>query len=110
QRAWLGLGIAIGATAVAYAASYARTLRQIVEEPEITPGMRGFGWLPPFGSRVQTAIGQFAVRTLARSRQHRVILSFYLGVGFALTIFLFRVPSGNNPANAQVLIMAACIL
>src|SRR5437016_6009328 len=28
-----------------------------------------------------------------RSRQHRVILAFYLGIGFALTIFLLRSPS-----------------
>lgn len=30
-------------------------------------------------------MAQFAIRTLARSRQHRVILAFYLGAAFALT-------------------------
>jgi hypothetical protein len=49
--------------------------------------------LPRFGNRVQTAIGQFTVRTLVRSRQHRVILAFYLGIGFALTIFLLKAPA-----------------
>jgi hypothetical protein len=78
---------------VAYALSYLRTLRKIVEEPDITPGSRRFGWLPPFGNRVQTAIGQFSVRTLGRSRQHRVILAFYLGIGFAFTIFLLKAPA-----------------
>jgi hypothetical protein len=73
---------------LAYTLSYIRTLRKIVEEPDIMPGSRSFGWLPPFGNRVQTAIGQFAVRTLVRSRQHRLITAFYLGVGLALTIFL----------------------
>jgi len=32
----------------------------------------------------------FSVRTLLRSRQHRVILAFYLGIGFALVIFLMN--------------------
>ena len=64
-----------------------------MEEPDITPGSRRLGWLPPFGNRVQTAIGQFSVRTLVRSRQHRMILAFYLGIGFALTIFLLKAPA-----------------
>lgn len=93
RRAWMGLAITAFGTAVAYALSYMRTLRKIVEEPDITPGSRSFGWLPPFGNRVQTAIGQFSVRTLVRSRQHRVILAFYLGTGFAFIIFLLKAPA-----------------
>jgi hypothetical protein len=92
QRAWIGLGIVTFGTAVAYALSYLRTLRKIVEEPDITPGSHSVSWLPHFGDRVQTAIGQFSVRTLVRSRQHRVILAFYLGIGFALTVFLLKAP------------------
>src|SRR5205807_7115516 len=64
-----------------------------VEEPDIAPGSRGASWLPRFGNPVQTAIGQFTVRTLARSRQHRMILAFYLGIGFALTLFLLKAPA-----------------
>jgi hypothetical protein len=93
RQAWIGLAVAFGGTAAAYALSYFRTLRKIVEEPDITPGSRGSGWQPRFGNAAQTAIGQFSVRTLARSRQHRVILAFYLGIGFALTIFLLRAPA-----------------
>ena len=53
-------------------------------------------------SRVQTAIGQFSVRTLVRSRQHRVILAFYLGIGFAFTIFLLKAPAiQEETANAR---------
>ena len=36
---------------------------------------------------------QFAIRTLMRSRQHRVILAFYLSIGFAMTIFLLGSPA-----------------
>jgi len=92
RRAWIGLAIAVSVTAVAYALSYFRTLRQIVEEPDIMPGSHRFTWLPRFGSAPQTAIVQFAIRTLMRSRQHRVILAFYLSIGFAMTIFLLRSP------------------
>jgi len=93
RRAWIGLGVAVSVTAVAYALSYFRTLRKIVEEPDIMPGARRFTWLPRFGNAPQTAIAQFSVRTLLRSRQHRVILAFYLSIGFAMTIFLLRSPA-----------------
>ena len=97
RQAWTGLAVALGGTAVAYTLSYLRTLRRIVEEPDITPGLRRLVWLPRFGNRMQTAIGQFSVRTLARSRQHRMILTFYLGIGFALTIYLLRDPAMQGP-------------
>lgn len=90
RRAWTGLAVAAVAATTAYALSYMRTMRQIVEQPDITPSLRGLRWPPHFGDRMQTAIGQFCVRTLARSRQHRLIFAFYLGVGLALTIFLLQ--------------------
>jgi hypothetical protein len=86
RRAWLALGITVLAAAAAYAFSYMRTIRQIVEDPDIAPAHSSVRWLPRFGNSVQTAIGQFTVRTLARSRQHRLILAFYLGVGFTFAI------------------------
>lgn len=129
HRAWIGLAVVSSATAVAYALSYLRTLRQIVEEPDIAPGARRMGWLPGFvfwgGDRQQTAVGQFAVRTLARSRQHRLILAFYLGIGLALTIFLLQAPAmrpdypdtanawhgANTPLlAASIMMMALAIL
>ena len=92
RRAWIALAVAVTVTGVAYALSYFRTLRKIVEEPDIVPGARRAIWLPRFGNAPQTAIVQFSIRTLMRSRQHRVILAFYLGMGFAMTIFLLRSP------------------
>lgn len=90
KRAWMGLAITVLAAAFAYALSYVRTIRQIAEEPDIAPGVRGLRWLPPLGGRMQTGIGQFCVRTLARSRQHRLIWSFYLGLGLACTVLLVQ--------------------
>jgi hypothetical protein len=104
RRAWAGLAFGGFAAFAAYALSYMRMMRQIVEEPDITSGARGFKWLPRFGNAVQTAIGQFCVRTLARSRQHRLILAFYLGIGLAFTVFLlqFLAAMSRVPAAAAV--------
>jgi len=97
HRGWMGLGIVLAATAIAYTLSYARTLRKIVEEPDIVSSTRGGTWLPRFGSAVKTALVQFSVRTLLRSRLHRIILAFYLGVGFALAIALMKAPQPGTP-------------
>jgi CubicO group peptidase (beta-lactamase class C family) len=96
RQAWIGLAGVLCVTPVAYTLSYWRTLRKIVEEPDIVPGRRGLSWLPRFGSAAQTAIGQFSVRTLARSRRHRLIVGFYLGIGFAVTCLLLK-NSGGSP-------------
>jgi CubicO group peptidase (beta-lactamase class C family) len=91
RRAWIGLIVAAGVTGLAYAASYFRTLRRIVEMPDIHPGFK-FAWLPRFGGTFETALAQFTIRTLLRSRQHRVILAFYLGVGLAFAILFMNAP------------------
>ena len=84
-RALVGLAVAIFVAGGAFLLSYLRTLRKIAEEPDIVPGSRGGIWLPRFGNSQQTALTQFVIRTLARSRQHRMNLAFYLGIGFAFT-------------------------
>ena len=95
RRAWIGLSVSVVAAVGTYGLSYVRTMRQIVEEPDIAPSPRGVRWLPRFGNSVQTAVGQFCIRSLARSRQHRLILAFYLGLGLAFTIPLRQVLSTN---------------
>lgn len=99
RRAWIGLGISVFGTAVAYGLSYFRTLRKIVEEPDIVPGSGGVHWLPRFGNLLETGVVQFSVRTLARSRQHRVMLAFFLGIGFALLVFVLKNP---GPKDARL--------
>lgn len=49
KRAWIGLAAAFGATAVAYSLSYLRTMRKIVEAPDIVSWSRKGSWLPSFG-------------------------------------------------------------
>jgi hypothetical protein len=107
QRAWVGLAIAIAGTGTAYALSYLRTIRQIVEQPDIASSSRWSSWLPRFGAPVSTAIVQFSIRTLLRSRLHRLILAFYLGLGLAFTILLVSDPRLRRP---NVPVLAATII
>ena len=83
-RAWAGLTVSIGGMLMALLLTYFRTLRKIVEEPDVEPGRRQAGWSPPIGDPLRTAIFEFCARTMFRSRQHRIILAFYLGTGFAV--------------------------
>ena len=104
RRAWIGLAIVVMGSAVAFLLSWFRTLRKIVEEPDIVPGVRGIP-LPPFGSPWITAIVQFCIRTLLRSRQHRLILAFYAGAGMGLVIFFLKTPL----AKGQIVAAASSV-
>jgi len=97
-RAWIGLAVSVSGTAIAYALSYFRTLRKIVEEPDIVAGSGRVHWLPRFGNLLETSVVQFSIRTLARSRQHRVMLAFFLGIGFALLAFVLKNPGPKDAA------------
>jgi CubicO group peptidase (beta-lactamase class C family) len=90
QRAWIGLLLTLCGAVLAYLICFFRTLRRIAEQPDILPVRAGVSWLPRFGKSLPTAVVQFSIRTLLRSRQHRVILSFYIGLAIALAIFLAR--------------------
>jgi CubicO group peptidase (beta-lactamase class C family) len=119
RRAWIGIGVAFGATASAYTLAYFRTMRRIVEEPDIAPASGGRSWLPRFGNGFTTAVGQFGFRTILRSRQHRLLLAFYVGVGFAFAIFLGKTNEAAGtlgdtvslgPLGSTILIMMLCVV
>jgi CubicO group peptidase (beta-lactamase class C family) len=119
QRAWIGLAISLCGAIGAYLICCFRTLRKIAEQPDILPARRGLCWLLRFGNSLETAVGQFAVRTLFRSRQHRVVLTFYLGIALGLGIFLSNAPvlvtqgSSTNPwyqVNAPLLMSSILLM
>lgn len=90
RRAFAGLLIATLGAAFALLLSYFRALRRIIEEPDVAPGVGRASWSPQVGSSLTTAVVHFSVRSLFRSGQHRVVLAFYVGVGFAIALAYSR--------------------
>jgi hypothetical protein len=89
-RAWIGLAVVLCGATVSLLLCYTRTMKKTVEEPDLVPGAGGMHRAPRFGSALQTAIVLFSFRSLTRSRQHRVILAFFLSVVFAIALSLLR--------------------
>jgi hypothetical protein len=96
RRAWLGLAIAVCTGVASVLVAYFRTMRKVVEEPDIMPGVHRIDWPVRFGSLLQTCVTLFSLRTLLRSRQHRVLLSFYLGTGLAIVLAYVKTPLGQR--------------
>jgi hypothetical protein len=61
-------------------------MKKTIEEPDLVPGAHGLHWMPSFGDSLQTAIALFCIRSLTRSRQHRVAFAFYLAMVFAMAL------------------------
>jgi hypothetical protein len=64
----------------------------IVEQPDIAPTQAVIHWSPRFGNSLRTAVMLFSARTMFRSRQHRVVLAFYLGIAFAIVVAYLKTP------------------
>lgn len=85
-----GIAIVVPLAAGLYVLSWSRNVRRIVESPEILPArharltnaLAGV-WSPAPFTR---AILLFTARTIARSRQHRLMLAIYGGFAFALSL------------------------
>jgi hypothetical protein len=88
RRALAGVGGTAIVAVASYALAYQRQMRRAVEQSGIVPARRGLvSWAavakvlarrPP-----ERAILAFIARTLARSRQHRLLLAVYGGMGLA---------------------------
>jgi hypothetical protein len=85
-RAWIGLGVSALGTCAALLVCYFRLTPKIVEQPDILPQSRWVSWSPRFAGPLTEALTLFSMRTLLRSRQHRLIVSFYLGIGITIVI------------------------
>jgi hypothetical protein len=70
--------------------SYLKTMKKTVEQPDLVPGAGGLHWTPRFGGALHTAIVTFCMRSLARSRQHRVVFAFFLSLVFAIALSWLR--------------------
>jgi hypothetical protein len=101
HRGEIALSFALIGAAATLLSFYLRRLGKIVEAPDILPApsrRRLF-----VGKSFRGAILLFCMRTLLRSRQHRVILSFYYGVGFAIVLaYAFAIVAGQSGSQNPV--------
>jgi hypothetical protein len=97
NRARIALGIVITGAVTSLLLSYLRTMKQTVEEPDLVPGASSFHWIPRIGSSLQSAIALFSLRSITRSRQHRVALAFYWSVVIAIAFSMIQRTLSNPP-------------
>jgi hypothetical protein len=86
-RAWMGLIVAATLALVLLSSAWFWRLRRAVEQTDILPRRSGLVGLPGLSNPVETAVVQFAVRSLLRSRQHRLFYVFYLCLGLTVSLF-----------------------
>ena len=92
RRAWIGSATSALGACAALLLSYYRMLPKIIEQSEIMPTGRKWMRLLRVGSSLDRALTTFSFRTIMRSRQHRMILSFYLGIGLAMVLGYVKTP------------------
>ncbi len=118
------LATAVGVAALVWSLSWYRNMRRIVEAPDIAPaaGNRVLARSARFLAfslvrrPIDRAILMFTCRTIARSRQHRLVLAVCVGVGFATalafarTFLVDRSQARWNEPNAPLLIAGFLLL
>ncbi len=122
-RAIRNLEIAVIVAGVAYTLAWSRNLRRIVEEPDIAPGDRTrpasrwgrFLTAKLLARPLDRVIVLFTARTISRSRQHRLLLAIFGGIGVPLALasvrsflfgtFKYRWDAPNPPLAAVGLLL-----
>ena len=97
-RAMGSLLIVCSVAAVTFALAYRRNIRRIIEQPDIAPADRTrpatrigtFLAARLLARPIERAIVLFTARTIARSRQHRLLLAAYAGIGLAIALAYAR--------------------
>lgn len=105
-RAWGALAASVTLAAAALIACYHRTMPRIAEQPDLEPGGSGRAWRIPFGGRLQTELMHFSLRTLGRSRQHRIVLAFIWALILSLMLSMaraWRAASAPRTVDASLL-------
>ncbi len=97
-RALWSLLIVFSVAVCTLALAYQRNIRRIIEQPDIAPADRGrpatrigsFLAARLLARPIERAILLFTARTIARSRQHRLLLAAYSGIGLAIALAYAR--------------------
>ncbi len=90
HRAWIGLAIVFVGSLVSLVLCYMHTMQKTIEQPDLVPGAGGTHWTPRLGNSLTKAIVFFTLRSLVRSRQHRVAYAFYLAIVCAIALSIVR--------------------
>ncbi|HMJ62682.1 MAG TPA: hypothetical protein VK493_13010 [Bryobacteraceae bacterium] len=119
-RAISSLLIAGALAFVLYALGYYRHVRQVLEEPDIAPGDRSrplsrlgrFVVSKCISRPLERAMFLFVARTITRSRQHRLLLAVYGGIGFAIALAYAKSAFGAHwrEPNVHFLAVSAVLL
>lgn len=88
RRAWIGLACAVFGAIVSLLICYLHTMRKTVEESDLVPARRGLHFTPHLGGSLQSAVLFFILRSIRRSRQHRVILAVFYAIVAACALSL----------------------
>lgn len=94
ERALWSLLAAFSVAAAAFALTYRRNIRRIIEQADMAPANRSrpatriarFLAVKLLSKPLERAVVLFTVRTIARSRQHRLLLAAYGGIGLAIAL------------------------
>jgi predicted permease len=113
-RALWSLPVVFAIGVAAFALAYRRNLRRIVEQPDIAPADRSrpatrtVSWLAArvLPARIERAVLLFTVRSIARSRQHRLILAAYAGIALAIGLAYTR-DLIYGPSSFDAMLVAA---
>lgn len=107
HRAWIALAVVLLTSSGSLFLCYLRTMKKIAEAPDLVAGTRSLKWAHNFRSSVRTAIVLFSIRSLARSRQHRLAFAFYAAVIASMASYWAHIEitsKGPLPINADLLI------
>jgi hypothetical protein len=81
RNGWIGISVAAFGACAALLLSYVLKMRALVEQPDIVPSATSVSWEPKWVSPLTQVLIFFTLRTSLRSRRHRMMLGFYLGLG-----------------------------
>jgi hypothetical protein len=103
-------GLTVGLCLLLYLISYPTMAARALETPPIDARWsRRLGWIAsriaigryaPRAHPVARAVKAFTLRTVVRSRQHRMLLAIYIGLGLAIVISALVPPALKNGMHA----------
>lgn len=83
---WIGISVAAFGAGAALLLSYFLNVPALVDQPDIVRSARSVSWWPKWGSPLTQALTFFTLRTALRSRRHRMMFGFYLGLGVSCAV------------------------